>query len=316
LQAAFLVVACALGVVVSRRLEFFPIALLLLVLLIWILARKTKKLSKLVVASPSPHSAEGPSPGSAGRLVGDVQASPLPHSVEGPSPGSAGRLVGDVHSFLEDIKARGFVPRGILDVGANRGDWTKMALEVFPSAQSILVEPQEEMAPYLQSLCVADPRCQFFKCGAGKAEGELVLTLWEDTYGSSYTVPKDEKLMKDGKQRITPIRTIDGILREVGSTFFPDLVKVDVQGFELEVLSGGESLFGLTEVFILETTLLVVKDDPVWPSTRRVIEYMGKKGYEIYDLTSFLRKPSDGALGQLDFAFVKAEGKFRQNFTW
>lgn len=143
----------------------------------------------------------------------------------------------------------------------------------------------------------------------------MVLTLWKDTYGSSYTVPKDEKLLREGKQRVTPIRTVDGILRELGPLFTPDLVKVDVQGYELEVLLGGEGLFGVTEVFILETTLLV-GDEPVWPPTRRVIEFMGQKGYEIYDLTSFLRKPSDGSLGQLDFAFVKARGNFRKNFTW
>ena len=283
LDAFFLVVACTLGVVASQWPWFSPLIVLLLALLIWILLRRTKKLFKSVMIMPS--------------------------------PGSAGRPVGDVHSFLEDIKARGFVPRGFLDIGANRGDWSKMALEVFPGARSVLVEPQDEMESYLRCLCATDPRCRYFKCGAGREVGELVLTLWEDTYGSSYTVPKNEKLIKEGTQRSTPIRTVDGILRELGPSFVPDLVKVDVQGFELEVLSGGKSLFGLTEVFILETTLLV-RNETAWPSIRTVIEYMGKRGYEIYDLTSFLRKPSDGTLGQLDFAFVKIQGKFRQNFTW
>ena len=283
LDAFFLVVACTLGVVASQWPWFSPLIVLLLALLIWILLRRTKKLFKSVMIMPS--------------------------------PGTAGRPVGDVHSFLEDIKARGFVPRGFLDIGANRGDWSKMALGVFPGARSVLVEPQDEMESYLRCLCATDPRCRYFKCGAGREEGELVLTLWEDTYGSSYTVPKDEKLINKGIQRITPIRTVDGILRELEPSFVPDLVKVDVQGFELEVLSGGKSLFGLTEVFILETTLLV-RNETAWPSIRTVIEYMGKRGYEIYDLTSFLRKPSDGTLGQLDFAFVKIQGKFRQNFTW
>ena len=272
-----------MGVVASQWPWFSPLIVLLLALLIWILLRRTKKLFKSVMIMPS--------------------------------PGSAGRPVGDVHSFLEDIKARGFVPRGFLDIGANRGDWSKMALEVFPGARSVLVEPQDEMESYLRCLCATDPRCRYFKCGAGREVGELVLTLWEDTYGSSYTVPKNEKLIKEGTQRSTPIRTVDGILRELGPSFAPDLVKVDVQGFELEVLSGGKSLFGLTEVFILETTLLV-RNETAWPSIRTVIEYMGERGYEIYDLTSFLRKPSDGTLGQLDFAFVKIQGKFRQNFTW
>jgi len=230
-------------------------------------------------------------------------------------PGSSGRSIGDVKCFLEDIKARGFTAAAFLDVGANRGDWSKMALEVFPDARSVMIEPQEEMEPFLRTLCESDSRCRFFRCGAGPQEGEMVLTLWEDTYGSSFTVPKDEKLLKEGKQRVTPIRTLDNIFCELGGSFVPDVVKVDVQGFELEVLKGGESLFGRTEVFILETTLLV-GNNPIWPSTREVIEFMGRKGYEIYDITSFLRKPSDGSLGQVDFAFVKSEGRFRQNLSW
>jgi FkbM family methyltransferase len=231
------------------------------------------------------------------------------------APGTGGRPIGNVKSFLEDIKARGFKASGILDIGANRGEWSLMALEVMPDAQSIMIEPQSEMISYMEALCSKDQRYRFFNCGAGRENSELVLTIWEDTYGSSYTVPKNEEYIKTGKQKITPIRTVDSILIELGPTFKPDLVKIDVQGFELEVLEGGKSLFGTTEVFILETTIFV-GDHPIWPSTREVIEYMGVNGYEIYDITSYLRKPSDGALGQVDFAFVKADGMFRQNLEW
>jgi hypothetical protein len=37
---------------------------------------------------------------------------------------------------------------------------------------------------------------------------------------------------------------------------------------------------------------------------------------EIYDITQFLRRPYDGALGQVDIAFVKAHGFFRSNNQW
>ena len=235
-------------------------------------------------------------------------------SVPVAAPGSAGRPIGDVQLFLEDIKARGFMPRGILDVGANRGSWTQMALSVFPTAQSVMIEPQDEVESFLKDLVSSDARCQYFKVGVGREAGELVQTLWEDTYGSSFAVPPDQELLKSGKQRITIIRTIDDILKELSDKFAPDLVKIDIQGFELEALSGALNLFGKTEVFVLETTLL--SSNPIWPETRKVIEFMAEKGYEIYDITSYLRKPSDGSLGQVDFAFVKDKGTFRQNLEW
>ncbi len=229
-------------------------------------------------------------------------------------PASAGRPIAEVESFLEDLVARGFSPRGILDVGANRGDWTRMALERFPRAQALLIEPQTEMEPRLEALVEENPNCAYLIAGVGREPGQLVQTIWEDTYGSSFCVPADPVLIESGRQRITPIETLDSILATRHPDFEPDLVKLDIQGFELEALRGGASLFGRTRIFIVETLLL--SNNPQWPALREVVDFMGERGYEIYDITSFLRKPSDGTLGQIDFAFVQKDGEFRQNFDW
>lgn len=59
--------------------------------------------------------------------------------------GSDKRPIGNLKAFLEDIRSRGFSPNLVLDVGANRGDWTLMAKEVFQKASFLLIEPQAEM---------------------------------------------------------------------------------------------------------------------------------------------------------------------------
>lgn len=256
------------------------------------------------------------------RIVQRVRATPAPAapapvvaSVRVAPPASAGRPIADIESFLEDLVARGFEPRGIVDVGANRGDWTRMALGRFPKSRALLIEPQTEMEPMLRALSEENTNCAYLIAGVGREPGELVQTIWEDTYGSSFCVPVDPALIAAGKQRVTPIETLDRILAERHPDFVPDLVKLDIQGFELEALRGGQSLFGRTEVFIVET-LLFSGGNPMWPELREVVDFMGERGYEIYDVTSFLRKPSDGSLGQIDFAFVKRDGVFRRNIGW
>ena len=230
-----------------------------------------------------------------------------------PIPGSPERPIGKIGFFLEDIRARGFCPNLILDIGANRGAWTIKAKKIFPEAAILMVEPQPEMRAFLDSICSKYKNIQWVEAGAGASEGTLVQTIWKDLAGSSFLPTVREDLLASGKQREVKICTIDSLLKDKGLNV-PELVKLDIQGFELEALRGAESLFGKTEVFILETSLYSFMDGQ--PLIREVISFMGDRGYEVYDITGFLRRPLDGALGQVDLAFVRNKGILRNSNKW
>ena len=236
------------------------------------------------------------------------------HTLQGGNPGSVTRPIGLIKPFLEDVRARGFAPRGIIDIGANRGEWTRMALSIFPGASVLMIEPQDEMEGFLAELESRELNCHFIKAGVGRQPGELAQTIWEDSEGSSFLPPPTAELQGAGKQRKTRIVTIDGVLAKDYPQLMPDLVKLDIQGFELEALSGAETIFGKTELFILEVSLFGFL--PGWPLAREVISFMSARGYELYDICGSGRRPRDGALGQLDLAFVKGNGRFRQSAEW
>ena len=229
------------------------------------------------------------------------------------SRGTAGRPVGKMDFVLGDMRARGLNPKFILDIGANSGSWTRMAKKIFPEAGFLMVEPQPEKRAVLDSLCSEYEDVSWVEAGAGATGGALIQTIWEDLAGSSFLPEVRQEFLASGKQREVKIITIDSLLRDK-SVKIPELVKLDIQGFELEALRGAESLFGKTEVFILETSLYRFMNGQ--PLIREVISFMADRDYEIYDFAGFLRRPLDGALGQADVVFVRSKGMLRQSNRW
>jgi FkbM family methyltransferase len=219
--------------------------------------------------------------------------------------GSTARPIGMIHTFLEDLRARGLVCQAILDVGANRGDWSRMAKKAFTTADCFLIEPQIEMKPFLDAFCLEYPGSRWFMAGAGAAAGELSLTVYDDLVGSSFLHPESAQMIAAGKQRRLPIITIDSLIGS-GVVPKPQIVKLDIQGFELEALRGGALLFGSAEAFVLEVSLFrFLEGQPIF---YEVLTFMEDRGYVVYDFPGFLRRPYDGALGQVDVCFVKRDG--------
>jgi len=230
-----------------------------------------------------------------------------------PVPGEIlDRSFADMRPFLEYCRWLGFRPQSIVDVGANRGEWSRMAADVFPDAEFLLVEPQREMAEPLATLTRSSPRFRLAAVAAGAEDGEGIQTIWDDLEGSSFLPPVDPDALTRGGQRRTPIRRLDGLLAEWGRV--PDLVKLDVEGFELEVLAGAPSIFGTTELLVLETSLYRFHEGQ--PLLREIVDFLAGRGYEMFDLAGRVRRPVDGALALLDVAFVRARGQLRQHDRW
>ena len=219
---------------------------------------------------------------------------------------------GSQNKALKAFKKRGFQPQVILDVGANRGEWSRHIKTVFNEADFFLIEPQVEMKPFLDKFCADFPGSKWFLVGAGRESGELSLTIWDDLAGSSF-LPQESEQFTHFANRIVPIVTIDELICKQAMPI-PDLVKMDVQGFEIEALNGATRCFGATELFIIEVSFFHFL--PEQPLFYEVVHFMHNQGYVVYDVPRLSFRPLDGALAQADICFAKQDGMLRASHRW
>ena len=203
-----------------------------------------------------------------------------------------------------------FSPRTIVDVGAAFGGWSRLCYRFFPDAQYFLFEPLREFAGVLKKYSDEFENVTYFKSAAGSQKGNMVINVHEDLVGSSLLEEADGSF-SDGQPREISVITLDEALS--GSSG-PYLVKVDVQGAELEVLRGAEKILKDTEYIILEVSLFQSIINA--PLLFDVISFMKGKGFVAYDIISFLYRPLDQALSQVDMAFVKENGQFRKDHRY
>lgn len=220
-----------------------------------------------------------------------------------------------MNTLLTGLKGRGLHCTSIIDVGANRTKWSRLGKRIYPNAHFYLIEPQIEMKKKLDQFCQEFSNTSYFLAGAGAKKETLTLTINDDLDGSSFLPKPDDNLKKDGKQREIEIIAIDDLITS-GQIKIPELIKLDIQGFELEALKGAEKTFGKTEVYILEVSLFSFSDVPGMPILSDVINFMLERDYVVYDMGSFMYRPLDGALAQCDICFVKRNGILRKSNDW
>jgi FkbM family methyltransferase len=218
--------------------------------------------------------------------------------------------VGDMVQTLVHLRRCGLQCHDVLDVGANRGEWAQRAIDAFPEAAITMIEPQEEMRVPLERFCRSHPGSRWVQAVAGPSSGTTTLTVFHDLVGSTVLPPPSEEQRSWGRQRDVRMVAIDDLYDGP----LPGLVKLDVQGYELEALAGATKLFGTTEVFILEAALMEFM--PGQPVLVDVIGFMADRGYSLYDLAGFARRPSDGALGQVDLCLARTDGFLRASNAW
>lgn len=216
---------------------------------------------------------------------------------------------GTLGGVLRQLRDNGFRPTSVIDVGAAYGDFTIECHCVFPQSRFLMVEPLEEFSSYLRGVLGNLPGSDVVFAAAASERGELTINVHPDMVGSSVFLENEGKEV-NGSPRKVPAVTLDGLCddKELQP---PYLIKLDVQGAELEVLEGAAEVIKDAGAVILETSFLPFFDGG--PLFDDVVAAMKARGFVVYDVFGLTRRPLDGALAQADAVFVPIGSPLRQD---
>jgi FkbM family methyltransferase len=210
---------------------------------------------------------------------------------------------------LAQLARLGFQPRTVIDAGVANA--TPELYQTFPAASILLIEPLVEFEPFLQKIC-STYNAQYVLAAAGQAPGSATFHVHSDKFSSSL-LSEVEGVSVDGTPRTVPVVSIDQQCAEK-SLAGPYLIKLDVQGAELQVLAGAARTLLQTDAVILEVTLFATMIGG--PQFFDLITYMKGAGFVPYDLFGFQYRLLDGALSQLDMIFVREDGLLRRSHAY
>ncbi len=210
-----------------------------------------------------------------------------------------------MRASVGNMRRNGFYPASIIDVGAYQGDWSRMARGIYPNVPIYMLEANPEQEPFLSAAIQELGAADFHIALLGANSTERVAFHVRGT-GSS-VLPENTATPCSIAQ--LPMTTLDRVLLAAKPYAGPYFLKLDVQGFELEILRGAEEVLQNTEVAMLEVSLLEYNQGA--PLFAEVVAFMAARNFVLYDVSGFFRRESDGALYRIVLLFVRESSALR-----
>lgn len=213
------------------------------------------------------------------------------------SLGSAlGARAGTMAGMLKRLHLAGEDPKTVIDIGASDGQWTRLALEWFPRSDYLLVEAQPCHGVALAEFGAGKAQVQVVMAAAGRSCGEIHFGASDPYGGLASTTPFAKNDL------VVPVTTLDHEMA-TRSLKGPFLIKFDTHGFEVPILEGAVEVLKQTRVIIMECYNF--KISPNCLLFPEMFGLLAGHGFRCADMADVVHREKDGALWQMDIAFVR-----------
>jgi len=194
-----------------------------------------------------------------------------------------------------DLMNRGLKIDVIYDIGAFRGEWSNfLSRTSLKNKKFYLFEANKENEKYLEKLSFK----YFFGVLSDKKKD--VNFYSRISTGDSYLVEQTSFYKENIKSVIKKTITLDEIVKNKNLPF-PDFIKIDTQGSELDILKGSQKSISKCSLIYLECP--IIEYNLGAPNLNDYIKYLNSINFVPYDLCEIHK--IDDVLIQIDILFIK-----------
>ena len=222
--------------------------------------------------------------------------------------------INNIESSLIRINNLGFKPKLIFDGGANQGEFTHFCTRLWPEATIACFEVLPHRVVELKQFAQKHPNVKVFPVLLGEENRDRVPFYELEGKAETASSILDATNSFNIPPKYHSMRTVDDIIAKEFNGRAPDLIKLDVQGYELEILKGAEENLEQIQAIVAELAVLELYQDV--PLLSEVVEWFRQRHWETYDLCGFWRRPLDLAMWNVDFLFVPRDHFLRQNKSY
>jgi FkbM family methyltransferase len=203
-----------------------------------------------------------------------------------------------MHLKLSAARARGLEIGSAIDGGAADGSWARLFHRVYPEASILCVEPRESCATSLERVTAELGNARHAAVCLGSRRGTVAVNV----SGDQSSILENSLGERFGTRATYEMTRLDDLVADTGFPQ-PDLIKLDLQGAELEALAGAGACLEHAQVLVLEVSFLPFQRGA--PLLHDTLSFCEARGFRAYDIPGLWHRPLDGALAQADVMFVR-----------
>jgi FkbM family methyltransferase len=198
----------------------------------------------------------------------------------------------------------------VLDIGANTGQYASALRGEGFAGRIVSVEPLADEFARLCERAGDDPRWQCRQLALGDADADGIINVAADPPCSSllglraWHARANPNWAFVGRERVV-VRRLDTVAPEFLSCGDRPYLKLDVQGFELAVLKGGEATLPWVHAVEAELSLdYIYNGQPLLPE---VAAYLYDRGFRLVWMERIFNDPVTDHLLQVDAIFMRRQ---------